>query len=191
MARTVEDLVLTLPLIMGADWRDPLTVSGSFQNPITVDLRKISAAFYVDNGIIPPTAETAEAVKKAARVLAEAGVAIQEARPLGISQTHELFSSLMGADRGAELNDTLQLAGTKEMCSRLKRARRHCVGGRFPVQISPVCCRGWTHFGVQRFLFSRNSTPLSVLLTPSLLCRTIRPMMTTGFTASAMPRLIT
>jgi Asp-tRNA(Asn)/Glu-tRNA(Gln) amidotransferase A subunit family amidase len=74
MARTVEDLVLALPLIMGADWRDPLTVSGSFQNPITVDLRRISAAFYVDNGIIPPTAETGEVVKKAAGVLSEAGV---------------------------------------------------------------------------------------------------------------------
>ena len=128
MARTVEDLVLTLPLIMGVDWRDPLTVPGSFQNPTTVDLRKISAAFYVDNGIISPTAETAEVVKKAARVLSEAGVAVQESRPPGICQTHELFSSLMGADGGAELNDTLQLAGTKEMCPWLKRRHEALLG---------------------------------------------------------------
>jgi amidase len=129
MARRVEDLVLTLPLVMGVDWRDPLAVPGSFQDPATVDLRKISLAFYVDNGIISPTTETAEVVKKAAGVLSEVGVKVREARPPGISQTHELFSSLMGADGGAELDDTLRLAGTKEMCSWLKR-RHEALRGR-------------------------------------------------------------
>jgi amidase len=128
MARTVEDLVLALPLIMGVDWRDPLTVPRSFDHPATVDLRKISAAFYVDNGIISPTPETAEVVEKAARVLSESGVAVQEAQPPGIRQTYELFSSLMGADGGAQVNDTLQLAGTKEMCPWLKRRREALVG---------------------------------------------------------------
>ena len=81
MASSVEDLVLTLPLIMGIDWRDPLITSGLFQDPTTVDLRKISVAFYVDNGIISPTVETAEVVKKAAGALAKAGVEVQEPRP--------------------------------------------------------------------------------------------------------------
>ncbi|MBZ5564907.1 MAG: amidase [Acidobacteriia bacterium] len=128
MARTVEDLVLTLPLVIGIDWRDPLIVPRSFDNPAGVDLQKISAAFYVDNGIIPPTPETAEVVRKAANVLHSAGVRFQEACPPGIQQTSELFSSLMGADGGAEVNDMLQLAGTKEMCSWLKRRREALVG---------------------------------------------------------------
>jgi len=129
IARTVEDLVLTLPLIMGVDWRDPLIVPRPFDHPTTVDLRTICAAFYVDNGIIPPTAETAGVVRKAASVLDSAGVAVQEARPPGIEQTSELFSSLMGADGGAEVEAALQLAGTRELCPWLKR-RREALTGR-------------------------------------------------------------
>src|ERR1019366_3316869 len=82
-----------------------------------------------DNGIIPPTAETAEVVRKAASVLDRAGVMVQEARPPAIHQTSEIFSSLMGADGGAEVEAGLQLAGTTEMSPWLKR-RRDALTGR-------------------------------------------------------------
>jgi amidase len=129
LARAVEDLVLSLPLIMGVDWHDPQIVPKEFEDPATIDLRQIHAAMYVDNGIIPASKETAEVVQKAARALENAGVRVEEARPDGIEQTSELFSALMGADGGAELDDTLKLAGTAEMCSWLKK-RREALAGR-------------------------------------------------------------
>jgi len=129
MARAVEDLVLTLPLIMGVDWRDPVVVPRLFDDPSRVDLRTVHAAFYVDNGIIPPTAETTTVVRKAASVLKNEGVAVEEARPPAIQESSELFSGLMGADSGAEVDAALQLAGTREMSPWLKR-RREALTGR-------------------------------------------------------------
>ena len=149
MARTVEDLAIALPLIMGVDWRDPQVVPMEFHHPSTTNLRTLRTAFYVDNGIIPPTPETAEAVQNAARILAGAGLAVEEARPPGIEQTSELFSTFMGADGGAEVDATLQLAGTTEMSPWLKRRRdalngRECSGGDFSRLMSDLsdfrCC---------------------------------------------------
>jgi amidase len=123
MARTVEDLALTLPILAGVDWQDPSVVPRRQCDPKTVDLGNIRAAFYVDNGVIAPTAETAETVRNAVRVLDKVVLAVQETRPPGIEQTHELFSGLMGADGGSEVERLLEIAGTKEMCSLLKRRR--------------------------------------------------------------------
>lgn len=129
MARTVEDLALTLPILAGVDWQDPLVVPRRQGDSKTIDLRNIRAAFYVDNGIIAPTVETAETVKNAAHVVDKVVLTVQEAKPSGIEQTHELFSGLMGADGGAEVERLLQAAGTEEMCPSLKR-RKEALNGR-------------------------------------------------------------
>lgn len=129
MARTVEDLALTLPILAGVDWQDPLVAPRRQGDSKTIDLKNIRAAFYVDNGIIAPTVETAETVKNAAHVLDKVVLTVQEAKPPGIEQTHELFSGLMGADGGAEVERLLQVAGTGEMCPSLKR-RKEALNGR-------------------------------------------------------------
>ncbi len=46
MARFVEDLVLTLPIIAGLDWRDPGVVPMPLGDPEAVELNKLCAAFY-------------------------------------------------------------------------------------------------------------------------------------------------
>ncbi|MHB8917183.1 MAG: amidase [Desulfocucumaceae bacterium] len=114
MARCVEDLALALPVIAGPDWRDPVVVPVPAGSPGAVALRSLRAAFYTDNGIMPPTPETAGAVRAAAKALSDAGMAVEEDRPEAIRQSHDLMSGLLGADGGAGLNIAIQMAGTTE-----------------------------------------------------------------------------
>ena len=50
MARYVEDLILTLPILAGVDWRDPATIPMPLEDPRKVELKDLRAAFYTDNG---------------------------------------------------------------------------------------------------------------------------------------------
>jgi amidase len=86
-----------------------------------VELKRLRVAFHTDNGILAPTPETVEVVGKAAQVLANAGMNVDEARPAGIEQTFDLIAGLFGADGGASLQMLLHLVGTTEIHSLLQR----------------------------------------------------------------------
>ncbi len=113
LARFVEDLVLALSIIAGADWSDPTIVPMRLGDPGEVKLNNLHAAFYTDNGIMPPTPETVEVVRKTARVLSDAGMIVTENMPDGIAHSFELFYALFEADGGDWLEKVLE--GTKEM----------------------------------------------------------------------------
>jgi amidase len=114
MARYVEDLALALPLICGGDGQDPTVVDLPLGDPRAVDLRQLRVALHVDNGIVAPTPATVDTVRRTARALSDAGVAVEEARPAGIEQTFELFNDLSGVDGGVGLRARLHALGTTE-----------------------------------------------------------------------------
>lgn len=114
LARFVEDLILTLPIIAGVDWHDPAVVATPLGDPHAIDLTRLRVAFHTDNGIASPTAETAQVVRTMATALSEAGMAVEEARPSGIEQSYEILRNLFAADGGAGVQQLLQLAGTTE-----------------------------------------------------------------------------
>jgi amidase len=115
MARFVEDLVLTLPIIEGTDWHDPAIVPMPLGDVNAVKLNGLRIAFFTDNGIISPTPETVEVVRKTAQVLAKAGMVVKEDLPAGIEHSFELFNALFGADSGDWLEKLLESTGTTEM----------------------------------------------------------------------------
>ncbi len=51
MARTVADLILSLPLMSGAHWRDPSAPPVPLGNPDDIDLGSLRIAVYTDNGV--------------------------------------------------------------------------------------------------------------------------------------------
>jgi amidase len=114
LARRVEDLALALPLLCGADWRDPTVAPVPLEDPAAVEVETLRVAFHTDNGIIAPTPDIAEAVRSAARVLADAGATVEEARPPVLDQAFELALGLFGADGGAGLRTVLHMVGTTE-----------------------------------------------------------------------------
>jgi amidase len=115
MARFVEDLALTLPLITGVDWRDPALVPMPLGDPTDVDLKDLRAAFYTDNGAVSPTPETAQTVRAVVRVLSDAGVAVTEDRPPEVEREVGLWMELATADGGEWIRRLLQAAGTTEV----------------------------------------------------------------------------
>jgi amidase len=118
MARAVEDLALTLPVISGVDWRDPAVVPLPTGNPDEVDCSDLRVAFFIDNGIVAPTAETAAAVKRVIHALGGGGGApamvslIDESRPDAVPRTMEMFGRLWSTYAPGWRAKLLQRAGT-------------------------------------------------------------------------------
>jgi amidase len=114
MARYVEDLVLCLPIISGVDWKDPAIVPMPLGDPGAVEFKSLRVAFFTDNGIITPTAETIQTVEKAASVLSDAGMQTNEGRPEAVSRSLDLFFRLWTAYAGPWRQKLLLEAGTIE-----------------------------------------------------------------------------
>jgi amidase len=121
LSRSVEDLILALRVISGEDGRDPVLIPMTLGDPGQVALKSLRIAFYTDNGILSPTPETTEVVKKAVKVLSDVVMSVEEARPEGIEQTYDIWWGLASADGGAGVETALRMAGTTEIDSYLKR----------------------------------------------------------------------
>ena len=121
LARFVEDLALVLPVISGVDGNDTAVVPLPPGNPEAIDLQKLRIAFHTDNGIEAPSAAVSAVVTRAANALAEAGIAVEEARPPGIEQTYEIYLALLTADGGAGIESLLTEAGTRRVHPLLRR----------------------------------------------------------------------
>jgi amidase len=101
-----------LPVISGVDEQDPAIVPMSLGDPRAIDLGRLRVAFHTDNGIVAASVDIGEVVKKAAVVLAEAGVTVEELRPPAIEQTYEIYLGLFTADGGAGIESLLKEVGT-------------------------------------------------------------------------------
>jgi hypothetical protein len=64
MARFVEDLILTLPIIAGIDWCDPSVVPMPLGDPRAVNLGSLRLAFHTDNGIASATSDTVAVINR-------------------------------------------------------------------------------------------------------------------------------
>ena len=115
MARHVEDLILSLPIIAGPDGYDPTIVPAPLGDPQEVSLRKLRVAFYTDNGITSPSPDTVDTVRTAAGVLAAHGVSVTEARPNSVSEARRLWDRLFLADGGAGVRRLMNAAGTQTL----------------------------------------------------------------------------
>lgn len=85
MARSVNDLQLMFKVLAGID---------SAAETRRASLRGSCVAFYTDDSVAPVTEETRRAVETAARVLANAGLIVEETRPPGIERGHDLWLKL-------------------------------------------------------------------------------------------------
>ncbi len=77
LARYVEDLALTLPLICGPDGCDPSVVPVAVGDPGAVELQSLRIAWYDDNGIVTPSDDIRQVVQKTAAALADSGLALE------------------------------------------------------------------------------------------------------------------
>jgi amidase len=112
LARSVGDLALLLPVIMGPDGIDPGALPLRWRSPESVDIASLRVAWYADNGIATPTAATREAVRDAAQALGEFVATVVEARPEDIEATLDVALPIYFWDGGAAVRRLLSDAGT-------------------------------------------------------------------------------
>lgn len=130
LARYVEDLALTLPIIAGPDWTDPHIAPVPFRDPSDVDVAGLRVAYYAENGVMSPTSEVRATVQRTADALASAGVSMVEDRPDALGRAPE--THLLAADGGAAVRRMLANAGTTEHHSGVDRF----VSGVDPIPVA-------------------------------------------------------
>ncbi len=136
LSRFIEDLALTLPIISGVDWRDPGVIPMPLGDPGAVQLQGLRVAFYTDDGIASPTPETVATVKAAAGALADAGLAVEEARPRRIEETYEIT---LGYWRRSQMTGE-EIDRSLFQWDRFRRAMLSFMEG-YDAVLCPVCER--------------------------------------------------
>jgi amidase len=121
LARYAEDLNLILRVISGPDGRDAAIAPVPLGDPEEVSLKKLRVAFFTHNGIVAPTEETAEVIRKAASKLSDQTARVEEVRPPAIEQTYAIYLKLFSADGGEALEGLIKSAGTTEVHPLMKR----------------------------------------------------------------------
>jgi amidase len=103
MARRVRDLHLMFNVLAGIH---APAVTGR------ASLVGARVAYYSDDGVAPVTEETRQAVESAARALSDAGLIIEQTRPPGIEQGHDLWLKLFSRASVVQLRNVY--AGNEE-----------------------------------------------------------------------------
>jgi amidase len=105
MARHVEDISTVMPILLGGDGEDHTVV----EMPYRSDSVPGRIAFFTDNGIATPDAETVAVVRRAAAALGAI-----EARPPLIEESYDLEMALIGSDGGDGLRSYLTSIGSTQ-----------------------------------------------------------------------------
>lgn len=129
IAKYIEDLELVLPILCGPDFKDPSIVPAPIDLSTKTDVRGMTAAFYINNGITSVTSETAGCIHRAVTCLAEKGVCFTENRPPGIETSLKLIHELSMADNATWAGRVLASCNTQ-----LNRTSLHWIGSGAPIQ---------------------------------------------------------
>lgn len=114
LTRYVEDLETILPIISGSDGVDPFAYDLPIGESRTVDVRRLSVAFNVDNGTAKPVASIDTALRQCAARLASRGARVEEKRPPGAEEALDLLFTIQGGDGGYAIQRILTENGTTQ-----------------------------------------------------------------------------
>ncbi|TFF84014.1 amidase, partial [Candidatus Thorarchaeota archaeon] len=94
IARTVGDLMLVLPVIMGPDYWDSQCIPMPLEDPESFILDNLRIAYYSENGFVEPRKDVERVVYGAADVLGDAGAEIEEKFPPATTEFLSLSKGL-------------------------------------------------------------------------------------------------
>ena len=113
MARQVEDLELAMELLAAPDGDDFTCPPVPLLPPR--HLAGLRIAFFTQNGFAECSEEVAQVVRHSARELETLGAAVEEARPPGVAEAHELELAILGADGAKGIDDYLAAEGSTQV----------------------------------------------------------------------------
>src|SRR5437868_655048 len=100
MARTIADVQAMFEVMAGPDFGDTSSAPVPVRPPAREQLRSMRIGYFEDDGRTPVTPETAAAVRKAAKALADAGYQVEAFRPEGLELARELRWRFFGVAGG-------------------------------------------------------------------------------------------
>lgn len=114
MARNVEDLTLTLPLLAGPDHVDPAIVPLPLGDPADVGIDALRIGFFTSTETAPVEEPVQAAVRAAVRTLESAGATVEEIPTPWFEEAFDVGVGLFRADGGAAVERLLLSMGTTE-----------------------------------------------------------------------------
>lgn len=91
MARTIADVTLLFRVVSGALDIDPIAAPVPYRPPTPKDLKQLRIGYFEDDGLVPVTAETRQAVQNAVHSLRRHGFHVERFRPRSLERTRELW----------------------------------------------------------------------------------------------------
>lgn len=112
MARFVEDIVLTLPLLSGPDPTDPDAMPISIPKA-PIHCKNLRVAFYSDNGIVSPCQATLQTINQVVEGLQNEVKDIEYQCPPYLNELYTLITEtfILGGDRGLGLKNLIKNLG--------------------------------------------------------------------------------
>ncbi len=95
IARRVDDLAYILPLLAGPDGKDPVVEDRELGSIESVDLKKVRAYYFDDNGQVSPGADVRRAIGMAAGALAGERAPVELWRPRGVERSVYIWQAAM------------------------------------------------------------------------------------------------
>jgi Asp-tRNA(Asn)/Glu-tRNA(Gln) amidotransferase A subunit family amidase len=165
MARTMADVSLLFRVISGALDIDPVAAPIPYRSPTPESLKKVHIGYFEDDGLVPVTSETRQAVQDAAHSLRRRGLHVEEFRPPSLERARELWYTFfvrcgamllepLGRDREFDFSPTfrdfLSIARTHPPLATgelldawcetdIVRSQLLAEMRDFPLLLSPVC----------------------------------------------------
>lgn len=115
MARFVEDIVLSLPLLTGPDNSDPDAIPISIQKPL-IDYKDLRIAFYTHNGVALPDQATLQTINQVVHVLQDEIQQFDHQCPPHLKELYSLITEtfILGGDKGLGLKNLLHHLGVNK-----------------------------------------------------------------------------
>ena len=91
MARTIGDVTLLFHALSGRDPVDPVSPPVPLRTPALDEVKRIRVGFFEDDGLVPVTSETRQAVDSATEALRNAGFEVCPFRPKALEAARKLW----------------------------------------------------------------------------------------------------
>ncbi len=163
MARTMGDVSLLFRTLTGEDFADPVGAPAAVRPVKAEDLRGKPIAVLEDDGLVPVTAETREAVRSAARALEDRGFAVRSFQSDSLEAARELWWTFFM--RCGRMLLEPGIAGREEELSRTFRYFLE-VTRREPLIGGEELLEAWTRWDSVRSTLLEELSPYSALITP-------------------------
>lgn len=123
LSRYVDDATLTLQIIAGPDGIDPDALPISLGDPNAVNLKNLRVAYYLDNGIAAPDAETIVTINEVIKALSPEVASVKEDCPSQIKLMHPLIEEtyFYGGDKGKWLDKLIEMMQVSQLSHDLQQ----------------------------------------------------------------------